>query len=220
MMKRATLVAVLAVLAAVGFLAAAALSAPPGHGQGTNNGDTDPAASCPPGYGGDPCIKNGNVSPGTTKGHGNCEDNQGKGNNGNDNGNDRNGCAQTTTQPSTTTTTQPHTTTAHTTTTAFSTSTSGSSPGSTSTVPPTPPSTSHAGATTRPSTTTPAPAPSPATTPKHSTVHLIPPAQRRLVTHPAKQPIGLPFTGLGLWKWLLAALVALGTGFFLVRLLR
>src|SRR6266404_4721707 len=163
--RRYLLLVGLAVLFIAGFTAAAsphnalgiftASTGNSGNGHGTLNGDTDTSSECPPGYGGDPCVHNGNSAPGTDKGHGNCEDNQGKGNNGNDNGNDRPGCTTTTTPetcPPGTTGTPPNYTPTTTTGEQCPPGTSGTPPNCTSTTTTTvkPPPTT----TTPPPTTT------------------------------------------------------------------
>src|SRR5689334_23536737 len=89
-MKKALVSVVLgAAVFGAGAVAAIALAGPTAPPMTTSSdlgndrrGDTDTAPECPPGYGGDPCVHNGG-------GHGNCDDNQGNGSNGNDNGNFR-----------------------------------------------------------------------------------------------------------------------------------
>jgi hypothetical protein len=211
MNKRAVGVICAALVFAAGVMTAVAL-ADPGNGQGVNNGDTDPTASCQPSYGGDPCIHNGNSAPGTAKGHGNCEDDRGKGNNGNDNGNDRLPCAATTAQTTTTVPTTVHTTTTVPTTSAVHTTTTvpgaTTAPGATTTTVATTTTTAVAGAattsvatTTTPAATTTAPLVPPAAKPKPSTTQVsgasTPPASPKtsgvLAAH-SPSPTQLAFT--------------------------
>ncbi len=241
-MKKALLSVVLgAAVFGAGTLAAIAVAGPnappPKSTTNTNagndrRGDTDTAPECPPGYGGDPCVHNGG-------GHGNCDDNQGNGSNGNDNGNFR-GCSATTSQSSTTTTTvasTPGTTT--TSSSASTTTTTTTSVASTSSTTST--STSSGVATTSSSsssstTTTTAQAPTTTTVEAHGgtqtaistpvtpkptrTTHVALSKKRSPLPIPTPLRGHLPFTGIPIWVAALSGLLLLAVGTIVRRLAR
>jgi hypothetical protein len=213
---------------------------PSAGGNGTTNtnagndrrGDTDTAPECAPGFGGDPCVHNGNSEPGVTSGHGNCDDNQGNGSHGNDNGNFRS-CAtaapttSTNSEQPTTTTMPTTTTTAHTSSTTTREETTTAAPTPTVTINSTPTHTSNSSTTTQEQS--PAATSTTVTTTKATKVGgtMLPPATpnvpsysqsasvalaNRSTTMPAPPGGRLPFTGLPLWIGALAALGLLATG--------
>ena len=242
-MKKALVSVVLgAAVFGAGTLAAIAVAGPnappPKSTTNTNagndrRGDTDTAPECPPGYGGDPCVHNGG-------GHGNCDDNQGNGSNGNDNGNFRD-CSATTSQSSTTTTTTTAASTPGTTTTSSSvsvtTTTATTSVASTSSTTAT--STPSGVATTSSSsssTTTTAQAPTTTTVEAHGgtqtaisapvtpkptrTTHVALSKKRSPLPIPTPLRGHLPFTGIPIWIAALAGLFLLAGGTIVRRLAR